>query len=237
MKNKIFIIILLLSSSAFCNDDDVVLTKIEKTLDAIKFHGAHEIETTWGKGKLLITGFVKNDEDRNAVEAELKRVDGVTEIRNNLVVKEEGTSVTEDVSGATKLEQDIQAAVKKLSLKPYDITVAEAPSGVVTVGGKSSTREEGDIIINTIKDVNGVKDVINTMKVLPSISDKAVLNSINKVLEDHQNVDSSPLSFSVINRIVTVTGAVKEHRQIDHVLSLILMVDGVKDIVSKVKVG
>jgi len=99
----------------------------------------------------------------------IKDVDGVKEVNNEMVVAHTGKTMGEKVEDVgTSIDDASITALVKATLLYHRSTSAintkvETADGVVTLGGTAKNASEIDLATKFVKDVHGVKKVVNSM--------------------------------------------------------------------------
>lgn len=127
---------------------------------------ATEVETE--KGVVTLKGKADSEAQKQLTGEYALDVEGVTEVRNHLVVAKGGhrtigdkvddTSITAQVKSALLFHKSTHALATKVVTK----------DGVVTLHGEAENAAERDLVSKLAEDINGVKRVINQMTVKPS---------------------------------------------------------------------
>jgi len=125
----------------------------------------------------------------------------------------------------------------------------EYQRGEIILHGSASSEISRLRIEKAALSVKGVKSVTNQIKIVPDLeqvavrsapippSDQAILESIKKSLRENEGFDLHGVSVEVKNGQVTISGSQHSFRAVDKILSVVLMVDGVKDINSQLLVN
>ena len=120
-------------------------------------------------GSVLLTGTVDNGAQKDLTEAYVKDVDGVTSVKNDLVVKD-----NPDVSGRATVSESIDDASitseVKYALLSHRSTSAlktkvTTKDGVVMISGDASSDAEKDLVTKLATSIRGVRSVDNDMSV------------------------------------------------------------------------
>ncbi len=99
----------------------------------------------------------------------IKDVDGVKDVKNEMVVANAGKTMGEKVEGVgTSIDDASITALVKATLLYHRSTSAlntkvETKEGVVTLSGSAKNAAEMDLATKFVKDVHGVKSVVNNM--------------------------------------------------------------------------
>jgi osmotically-inducible protein OsmY len=142
-----------------------------KVKGVLAFHrnvSASATEVTTENGVVTLTGKADSEAQKQLTGEYAKDVEGVTEVRNHLVVtkgahrtlgeKVDDTSITAQVKSALLFHKSTHALATKVVTK----------DGVVTLHGEAKNAAERDLVSKLAEDINGVKRVVNQMTVKPS---------------------------------------------------------------------
>ncbi|WP_257304839.1 BON domain-containing protein [Geothrix campi] len=142
-----------------------------KVKGVLAFHrnvSATATEVKTENGVVTLTGKADSEAQKQLTGEYAKDVEGVTEVRNNLVVtkgahrtlgeKVDDTSITAQVKSALLFHKSTHALATKVVTK----------NGVVTLHGEAKNAAERDLVSKLAEDINGVKRVVNQMTVKPS---------------------------------------------------------------------
>lgn len=106
--------------------------------------------------------------------------------------------------------------------------------GTVHLSGFVGSREAISEVERIARSVPDVERVENELALWPALDDPAVESSLLAALRREENVDLSRVRVSVEGGIARFEGLVSDHREIDRMLSVALMVQGVRGIESRV---
>ena len=118
-----------------------------------------DIDTNVLEGRVLLTGIVDKQETRIKAMRLVWEVEGVKEVINEIQVGNKGTfkEYAEDVWITTQVKA---LAAKNLGLRVLSYNF-ETIKGKVYVTGITSKKDQVEILISTIKDIKGVKEIVN----------------------------------------------------------------------------
>ena len=124
-----------------------------------------DITTDVYEGQVMLTGAVKNAEERSRAEALARQVKGTREVYNDIQVTDKGgvKATAEDVTILTKLHAKLLAA-KDVSSVNFRL---RAVNGVVYFLGIAQSQGELDKILEIVRETDGVRQVITHMQVKP----------------------------------------------------------------------
>jgi osmotically-inducible protein OsmY len=197
--------------------------------------GRHSIETDYkSAGELRITGYVSSEADLRLVEEKLAKLPGVNTIKNELIVRPDVARLPS--AEEKKLNDKASNAVKSaLIAKKYELQI-ENDAGSLTLKGLVEDVDMIDKITSIAKSIGGVKNVTNLMQVIQPASDTELVNSIKSAFANEEDLQADDIVVEAKDGIVTLSGTKSSHRVVDRILSIVQMVDGVKKIISNIKV-
>lgn len=120
-------------------------------------------------GVVTVRGEATNKAQIDLTTEYIKDVDGVKEVNNEMVVAHAGKTMGEKVEDmGTSIDDASITALVKATLLYHRSTSAintkvETADGVVTLAGTAKNASEIDLATKFVKDVHGVKKVVNTM--------------------------------------------------------------------------
>ena len=111
------------------------------------------------EGRVLLTGIVNNQEIRIKAVRKVWEVEGVQEVINEIEIGDKTT--LKEYANDLWINTQIKAlAAKEIGLRALNYNF-ETIRGKVYVAGITSRPEQLDILINAIKTVKGVKEIVN----------------------------------------------------------------------------
>jgi len=124
-----------------------------------------DISTDVYEGQVMLTGAVRNAEERSRAEAIARQVKGTLEVYNDLQVTDEGgvKATAEDVTILTKLHAKLLAA-KGVNSVNFRL---RAVNGVVYLLGIAQSQGEQGKILAIIHETDGVRQVISHLQIKP----------------------------------------------------------------------
>lgn len=151
----------------------------------------------------------------------------------------------------TRILRDIEQQVSNLGpLGAYELEIIDQ-RGNVTLKGFVPSPEISSKIERAAMNVKGVSTVHNELQiksqpqqVLPkraatqmeAPNDMQLLRSVKQSLAQQSDIDLAGLGVDVRNGVVYFSGSLNNHRTIDRILSHTLMVNGVRDVESNLKI-
>ena len=140
-------------------DDATIKLNISRKLLGSENKLFLNIDTRVVEGRVLLTGIVNSQEDRIDAVRKVWEVEGVKEVMNEVEV---GNQLKiKEYANDLWIKTQIRALTAKnagLSSLAFNFEVIK---GKVYMAGITSDKEELDIVIQTIKGVKGVKELVN----------------------------------------------------------------------------
>ena len=117
------------------------------------------IDTKVIEGRVLLTGIVGNQEIRIGAVRKVWEVEGVQEVINEIEIGDK-TTIKEYANDLWINTQIKALAAKEIGLRSLSYNF-ETIRGKVYLAGITSRPEQLDTLINTIKTIKGVKEIVN----------------------------------------------------------------------------
>lgn len=196
----------------------------------------HELDIqSWHNG-VTIDGYVSSQSDKDQVERIARNVAGVENVDSRLEVR--STLTNASVNGQDReLVAAVTSALQRYArASDHNIDVI-AVNGRVKLEGQVGSERDRAEIVRLVRQVNGVQSIDDNLSLRAALPDSAIQESVHQALQHTEGIDMAGLKFDTRNGIVTVSGAVRNHRDIDRVLGVILMVKGVRDARSDVSIN
>lgn len=233
MKALRMIFVLLLSvSPAFANPNKIT-NDIDEALNKMAYSGRHDFDVEVKSGVVTFEGFVSSTEDRNKVEKIALAIDGVKKVVNRLNVL--GGSVVSSSPVAKTIRDRIKADP---SIKNYTLNISHKENNILLTGNVIAQADK-EKIFSIAYSVAPNTNIQNNLRVITKLS--VPDSEINeKVLAALKTEGVSGVDTVVVDTqagVVKFSGQVKNHRDIDKMLSLALMVEGVQSVRSEVQIG
>jgi len=148
------------------HSDAWMTMKVKGVLAFHKNVSAMSTEVNTDNGIVTLTGTADSEAQKQLTTEYAKDVDGVLEVRNNLVVakseqhrtmgeKVDDSSITAQVKTSLLFHKSTHTLATKVTTK----------DGVVTLRGEAKNGAERDLVTKLTEDINGVKHVNNRMTV------------------------------------------------------------------------
>jgi osmotically-inducible protein OsmY len=166
---------------------------------------AGEIGVSVTDGVVTLTGHVANYVEKLAAEKAAKRVAGVRGVANDLSVKLASAATRDD----TDIAQAALNAVKWHTTVPENRIKVTVTNGWVTLEGEVDWYYQKQSADKAVRDLVGVKGVINQIELKPQASMTQVKDKIEAAFRRSAEVDSKNVQVTVEGSKVILTGHVR----------------------------
>jgi osmotically-inducible protein OsmY len=166
--------------------------------------GATEVGVTVKRGVVTLSGRVESWGKRMAAQEAAHRVHGVMDVANDLEVK---------LPGSLRKDDGEIAAAVRLALR-WDVLVPDekirstVTDGVVTLEGEVECMTEHEDAARAVRNLAGVRQVRNEIKVCPSKTAADVRDAIKSALERHADREARHIDLNVTDGVVSIKGRV-----------------------------
>jgi osmotically-inducible protein OsmY len=185
---------------------DLELKKsVESELNWEPSINAAEIGVAAKDGVVTLTGHVSSFWQKLTAERAATRVAGVKAIANELEIRLPTSSERTD-------EDIARAAVNALhwsSSVPADRIKVKVSKGWITLEGSVEWQYQKSAAENAVRDLTGVKGVVNLIDVKPQVSKVVVKSAIEAALKRSAEVDASRITVETDGDKVTLRGSVR----------------------------
>lgn len=204
--------------------------------------GPHSMDIEYmGRGEVRLSGVVASEDARARAGEVAARTAGVSKVDNDLAVSPSGRRYEEPPRRGERVESQAEVAQIKQALRDkvtegrYVITIESFPESVVIRGTAENlpTKEQIHRVTSSISR----RTVIDYVEVRPFETDAAIKESIERMLESEYPRLIRDLDVRVADGVATIRGDAASRRDVDKVLSSVLMVQGVGDVRSELTVG
>lgn len=146
-------------------DDTVITTQVKMALMKDSSTATFGTDVTTTNGIVVLKGTVQNNAEKDITTKVAASVQGVKSVKNEMKITKDQTSTVSE-----KIDDSAITTKVKIALNSHDSTEALKTSVttndlVVTVSGKAKNKAEKELVTKIVKDVDGVKSVVNIMTV------------------------------------------------------------------------
>ena len=190
-------------------------------------------------GAVTLTGEVSNRSHKSMAADTVEDLPGVKSVDNQLKVK----SANEHSDGWLEFKvKSVLLYRRSVSGSKTSISVKD---GVVTLTGDASSQAQKDLTEEYAKDIEGVKEVKNELKVATEppartmgevIDDASITAQVKSALLTHRSTGAIKTKVKTRDGAVTVSGEARNQAEKDLVTKLVNDIKGVKSVVNNMEV-
>ena len=213
-------------------DSERIRNQISERLDQAKDLGRHnvDIEVRWGT--VTLTGEVASPSARQRIEDIVTTVLGVDKVVNQLQVQGANPVVSKSDAVAQRIAQRAQREIRD---ERFTLQVEERPGEVVLKGGTDTLAAAQIIRVIAEQEAPGMQ-VRNQLQVREELlTNDQLRQRVLQALASESLIRSEDLDIQANNGVVTIKGVRPNHREVDRILSVVVMVEGVKDVKSQLR--
>jgi osmotically-inducible protein OsmY len=207
-----------------------------EVLDELKWqptiNGA-EIAVAVKEGVVTLTGKVDSYAQKYAAERAAMRVSGVRAIAEDLRVRIPGDKRRDDAEIAhaalATLKWDVEV--------PDDTVLVKVENGYVTLEGNCDWHYQRAAAERAVRNLTGVRGVINFIKIAPQVSAFEVKSKIEQALKRSAELDARGITVEAANAKVTLKGHVRSWRERQDAELAAWSAPGVKEVEDKLLVA
>jgi len=178
---------------------------IENALDWEPSVDATDIGVSVDEGVVTLRGNVRSYAGKVAAERVALRVYGAKAVANDLIVRfPDGYERTD-----TETAQAVVAALKWNSSVPPDRVTAAVSKGWVTLKGTLEWQYQKDAAARAVRDLVGVRGVVNEIVVAPHVSAADVQGKIEAAFRRSAEIDARRVSVVARDGQIVLTGNVR----------------------------
>lgn len=145
-------------------DDSVVTSSVKSALLADADIKSFDFKVETRKGEVMLSGFVDNQAQLDRATAATRAVSGVKGIQNNVILKDQATTVGKKVDAGIITSKVKAALLADPNVKSFDIAVVTRNDEVL-LSGFVDNRAQMDRAMEVARGVEGVRLVSNEMAI------------------------------------------------------------------------
>jgi osmotically-inducible protein OsmY len=150
------------------NSDTWLYLKVKSTLAYHRSVSAFNTQVEMKEGTAILKGEASSQAQKDLVTEYTKDVVGIKGVQNEMSItnpdKSTEPTIAEMIDDASITAQVRMALLSHRSTSILS-TMVSTSDGIVTVGGKANNVAEIDLVTKLVSDINGVKNVMNSMSI------------------------------------------------------------------------
>ncbi|AHJ12558.1 putative periplasmic lipoprotein, OsmY-like [Sulfurospirillum multivorans DSM 12446] len=232
-------VILSMSISAYASDmDDQIESSFKKSFVYKTYLKDEHIKIASKEGVVTLSGEVFDDAHKPMAGNTAEAITGVKSVDNKIVIREDRLPENSD----TWIRMKVQTALvfhSNVSASKTEVTVK---NGVVTLKGEASSSAKKELTTQYAKEVEGVKSVINNMKLAKpesmgeKMDDASITAQVKMTLLLHSSTSAIRTSVTTKDGVAMVSGKAQNAAEVDLVTKLVEDVDGVIGVVNTMSI-
>ena len=232
-------VILSMSISAYASDmDDQIESSFKKSFVYKTYLKDEHIKIASKEGVVTLSGEVFDDAHKPMAGNTAEAITGVKSVDNQIVIREDRLPENSD----TWIRMKVQTALVFHSNVSASKTEVSVKNGVVTLKGEAESSAKKELTTQYAKKVEGVKSVINNMKLSKSetmgekMDDASITAQVKMTLLLHASTSAIRTNVTTKDGVVMVSGKAQNAAEVDLVTKLVEDVDGVIGVVNTMSI-
>ena len=230
------LVLVALPLHAFQNDDRIVSAARNSYVFQVYLKG-DDIKIESKDGAVTLTGVVSEEFHKSLAKETVAALPGVVSVDNRLELKGAPPTANSDAW----LEVKVKSALLFHRSVSAENTHVNVKDGIVTLRGDATSQAQKELTTEYAKDVDGVKDVTNEMKVSGNtqkphrtvgvkIDDASITAQVKIALWVHRSTSVVNTKVETKNGVVTLGGKARNAAEKDLVTKLVGDINGVKSV-------
>jgi osmotically-inducible protein OsmY len=223
-------------------DDERIVAAAKQSYVYRTFLKDDRIQIQSKDGCVILTGEVANPSHKTMAEDTVENLPGVKTVDNQLEVKAKPANEKSD-DWITFKVRSVLLCRRSVSGTRTSVSVKD---GVVTLSGTASSEAQRELTEEYAKDVEGVKEVKNDMKVAPVaespgrdlgevIDDASITAQVKSALLTHRSTSAAKTRVTTRDGVVILSGEARNRAEKDLVTKLVRDIHGVKSVVNNME--
>lgn len=220
-------------SPAGAQSSSTIRKRFFQAVEAEPNFGPYDITADVRYGAVTLTGSVASSLSKERAAEIARSLAGVREVSNLLEIAG-GGAVEQAAPGRIDLQAFRERILSDRSLSGAALNVS-ARGNVLTLSGTVGSISDKERIERMAREVPGIDRIDNQLSIPPALTDRELTERVEAALRANPDIDVEGIHIDSKNGVVTLSGSRPNHRDRDRILSVTLMVEGVREVRSELR--
>lgn len=156
-------------------------------------------------GLVTLSGFVGSYREKNMVESAAKRVEGITELINNIEVR----LVATDAIADSEISREALAAIKQALPALWRHIRVQVHQGRITLEGELEWFFQRYAVEGALRPLDGIVAISNLITIKPSMAPTGIKRLIEDALRRSSAVDGAQIAVDANGSEITLRGSAR----------------------------
>lgn len=209
--------------------DEQIQAKIQKALHFQPALNPSQIGVTVTDGIVTLSGIVDSFAKKIEAENVCKSIAGVKAIVLNVEIHFSDSLEVSDF----QIAEAVLMALKSNSYIPYPKVRVRVGEHILRLDGELEFNYQREAVINAVKNIKGIKEIVNHIKIKSESVDAIEKQHIIDALQDNWAIDNRGIDVTIDESTVILTGSVSSFFQKEEATRIAFNAKGVNQVENK----
>lgn len=184
---------------------------------------------------VLLAGYVGSFAEKLIAERAVKSLANVKAVANDIKVNLSMQYKKTDI----EIAKDVTNALDSSVFVPSEDIKVVVKEGIVTLSGEVNWQFQKNSTFDAIKNISGVKSIVNNITIKPSTSLDAikVQEKITREFERHARIDAGRISIEIKGKTIILKGEVRNFDEKEDAAAAAWSIPGVAEVENKLTIS